>query len=125
MPKILDKSIVEYIRKWAGKKTTYEMANDLEVSFGTITNQAYKYNISLRIIEKEERARMISEAVKEHHENMTVLEIAKALGVPKQTLRYHARMQGVEFKRVYPERENTAAFEGEFFNEGSRTNWLI
>lgn len=125
MPKILNKPIGEYIRKWAGKKTNYEISIDLGVSFSTVRNYAAESNISLRVDERVQRANMISQAVKDHHSTKTVSEISTMLKVPYGTVRYHGLSLGLSFKCGEEKRIKKEPQDSEYFNEASRTNWLI
>lgn len=125
MAKPIDKKVIDYIKTWAGKKTTYEIAIDLEVSFSTIRKYAADLNISLVLPERVERANMISQAVKDHHATKTVSEISAMLKVPYGTVRYHGSELGLCFKSGEENRVKKVVEQGEYFNESQRTNWLI
>lgn len=125
MAKRFDKNVMDYIKKWAGKKTTYEIAIDLDKSFSTIRNNAAALGISLLITENVKKTEQIKAAVKEHHSEKTLSEIAKMLNASPGTVKYHGTMQGLEFKQFDRPSKKRVLEEGEYFNESQRSNWLI
>lgn len=125
MAKQPDVKVMDYIKKWAGKKTTYEIAIDLDKSFSTIRNNAAALGISLLITENVKKTEQIKAAVKQHHSQKTLSEIAKMLNASPGTVKYHGTMQGLEFKQFDRPVKQRQVLESEYFNEGSRTNWLI
>jgi hypothetical protein len=129
MPKVLKKSIAEYITQWAGKKTTYDIASDLEVSFDTVRSYANDLGVSLVAAGSEERTEMIRAAVIKHHATMSITEIARMINVPYGTVKYHGIAQGVSFFS-YKERGKVKEMEkpediNGFFDETKYRNWLL
>src|SRR5690242_19667756 len=87
-----------YIRKWAGKKSIYEMSKEIGVNYNTIAGYAYEMNISIAVNERKERASMIVRAIKEYHLTHTAREIAAMIDVPRTTVLYRAWRMGITIK---------------------------
>lgn len=125
MAKIINTEIMDYVRQWAGKKTSVDMADDLDVNKSTIKKYAEMMGISLVLHEKIERYELIDSLIDKHYQDKSVREIAKLAGVKMARVRYRGLVKGVEFLREVAPPKMVVVEEGEFFNEGARTNWLL
>lgn len=128
MAKIIDvQAIRSHIREFASTKPLNEMAVELNVSPGTVSNYAKEMGFDVKRSRTTERTERIKQTIITRHMELTAREIAKMHGVQVGTIWYHGSVMGIEFKPFTRKSatKKPELVEGEFFNESHRENWLI
>lgn len=127
MKAIKENHIHAYIRLWAGKKTIYQIAQDLNINYGTVSRYAWLMGVSLACKQRTDKRKKLIAIITEHHATHTASECAKMAGVIIGTVYYRAWLMKVQFKPTLKQssrRQPVKAVQG-MFNESIHENWLV
>lgn len=117
--------LTEGIKKLAGKKSSSQIAAELNVSQGTVRNTAQELGISLELAETVERIKRIDSLLDQYGNSLSVKEYADLAGVEMARVRYRGKLKGIEFKSEWKKEEPVKKERSKYFRVSARENWLV